>query len=167
MTGTTTATTTFTITDARYVGAKVGADLRYLHALYGRPSTSRIDEYVEEVAQLLRHGYLDTIDYGFKTGTTWKLRLRYRAASGGQLVDDRPGSIRVTLDTSDLDFHSFLTYSTAWHALGSAAKDEFSKNLPFSRTFGTEPSLGAGSTSSGHGYARNGEGLSRDVWIST
>ena len=38
MTATATRTATFTITDARYVGAKVGADLRLLNILYGRPS---------------------------------------------------------------------------------------------------------------------------------
>ncbi len=44
MTATATRTATFTITDARYVGAKVGADLRLLNILYGRPSLESIAE---------------------------------------------------------------------------------------------------------------------------
>lgn len=37
MTGTGTKTAAFTITHARYVGAKIGADLRLLNGLYGNP----------------------------------------------------------------------------------------------------------------------------------
>ena len=38
MTASLTRSASFTITDARYIGAKVGADLRLLHNLYGRPA---------------------------------------------------------------------------------------------------------------------------------
>lgn len=47
MTGTYARSASFTITDARYVGAKVGADLRLLHNYYGKPSLDDIEEYVE------------------------------------------------------------------------------------------------------------------------
>src|SRR6476660_3107406 len=88
------ASDSFTLTEARYVGAKVGADLRMLHNLYGKPSLADIDNYVEEIALLLRDGYLNTVDFGFRenSGNAWKLRLRYTATSGGYLTDGRPGS---------------------------------------------------------------------------
>src|SRR4051812_33797447 len=57
MTSTGTRTASFTITDARYIGAKVGTDLRLLNNLYGRPPLADIDAYTEEVALLLRDGY--------------------------------------------------------------------------------------------------------------
>jgi len=62
MTATATRTIAFTVTDARYVGAKIGADLRLLNGLYGRPTLASIDDYAEEAALLLRDGYLGTIE---------------------------------------------------------------------------------------------------------
>ncbi|WP_010310123.1 hypothetical protein [Saccharopolyspora spinosa] len=38
------ASASFTITDARYVGGRVGADLRLLHNLYGKPDLDRIED---------------------------------------------------------------------------------------------------------------------------
>ena len=95
MTATGTRTASFTITDARYVGAKIGADLRLLSNLYGRPALASIDNFAEEAALLLRDGYLGTVDYGFLDSATnaWKLRLRYTATAGGQLMDSRPGTL--------------------------------------------------------------------------
>ena len=73
------ASDVFTLTHARYVGAKIGADLRLLANLYGKPALDSIDAYVEETAILLRDGYLGTVDFGFRQldTSTWKLRLRY------------------------------------------------------------------------------------------
>ncbi len=95
MTATATRSATFTITDARYVGAKVGADLRLLNSLYGRPSLDSIAGFAEEAALLLRDGYLGTVDFGFLDTATnsWKLRLRYTATTGGHLLDERPGKL--------------------------------------------------------------------------
>jgi len=166
MTGTISQSTTFTITDARYVGAKVGADLHRLHATYGRPSLSSIADYAEEVALLLKAGYLGTVDYGFKSGDAWKLRLRYRATAGGQLVDDRPGSLPSTFDISGLDFHSYLQYSNRWEQLTETQKAAFKETLPISRAYGSEPTSGRGMTDTGHSYGRNGYGVSRDVYTS-
>ncbi len=81
---------TFSITDARHIASKVGADLRRLSAVYGQPPLSVLDLYIEEVALLLKAGYLRTIDFGFKSGEVWKLRLRYTATAGGNLRDDNP-----------------------------------------------------------------------------
>ncbi|MFD0393762.1 hypothetical protein ACFQ3Z_20715 [Streptomyces nogalater] len=106
----------FTITDARYVGGRVGADLRLLHNLYGKPALDSIEDYAEEVAILLNRGFLDTVDYGFRDTSTnaWKLRLRYKATVGGQLTDSRPGSFPNPVDLTGYGFHSFLTYSSTF-----------------------------------------------------
>lgn len=166
MTGTMTASTTFTITDARYVASKLGADLGYLKAVYGRPVQTKIDGYVEEVAQLLKASYLDTVDYGFMDSNgVWKLRLRYRATVGGQLIDAGPGGIRTTISTTSLSFHSFLRFSNSWLILPRPQQEAFEKTLPFIRTFGDEPRAGNGTTTTGTGYGRNGTGLSRDLYI--
>lgn len=161
------ASASFTITDARYVGGRVGADLRLLYNLYGKPALESIENYAEEVAILLNRKFLDTVDYGFRdTGTNaWKFRLRYKATAGGQLTDSRPGSFPDPVDLTGYGFHSFLTYSSTFWLLTSSEQAGVKEDLPISRTTGTAPSALAGTTTTGHGYARNGAGVSRDVYI--
>jgi hypothetical protein len=161
------ASSSFTITDARYVGGRVGADLRLLHNLYGKPALDSIEDFAEEVAILLNRGFLDTVDYGFRdTGTNaWKFRLRYEAAVGGQLTDSRPGSFPDPVDLTGYGFYSFLTYRSAFWLLTSSEQAGVKDVLPVSRTTGTVPSALAGTTTAGHGYARNGSGVSRDVYV--
>jgi hypothetical protein len=166
MTISTTRNTTFTITEARYVGAKIGADLRLLNTLYGRPALDDIDAYAEETAILLRDGYLRTVDYGFKdhAANTWKLRLRYTATTGGYLTDSHPGSLPTALAVAGYPFYSYLTRSAEYHLLPAGEQAKVDAALPVTRTGADEPGTGAGSTSSGVGYARNGVGVSRDVF---
>jgi hypothetical protein len=161
------ASGSFTITDARYVGGRIAADLRMLYNLYGEPSHERIGKFAEEVALLLRDGYLDTVDYGFRDTTTnaWKFRLRYKATVGGQLVDSRPGSFPDPVDLTGYAFHSFLNYSSTFWLLTSSQQAGVKEALPISRTTGTAPSAAAGTSTTGHGYARNGAGVSRDVYV--
>lgn len=165
MTATGTRTAAFTITHARYVGAKIGADLRLLSGLYGQPSLARIDDFAEEAALLLRDGYLRTVDYGFKDEhDAWRLRLRYTATTGGYLADDRPGKLPAAAAVAGYGFSSYLTYTTAYDGLSLAQRTAVREALPISRVAADEPTTGLGSTSSGHGYARNGTGVSRDVF---
>ncbi|MBW5480383.1 hypothetical protein GPJ59_00340 [Streptomyces bambusae] len=161
------ASSSFTITDARYVGGRVAADLRLLFNLYGEPSLDRIDNFAEEVALLLRDGYLDTVDYGFRdtANNAWKLRLRYKATTGGQLVDSRPGNFPDPVDLTGYGFYSFLTYSSAFDLLTGTQQATVKGALPISRTTGVAPSALSGNTTAGHGYARNGAGVSRDVYL--
>jgi hypothetical protein len=166
MTSTGTRTASFTITDARYIGAKVGTDLRLLNNLYGRPPLADIDDYTEEVALLLRDGYLDTVSYGFKDMTTneWKLRLRYTATTGGQLVNSKPGSLPTVAAVSTYSFYSYLTYSRKFLDLPAAQQVAVKAALPIQRVGADEPSARYGATATGNGYSRNGAGVARDVY---
>lgn len=167
MTATATKTATFTITDARYVGAKIGADLRLLNSLYGCPSLVTIGNFTEEAALLLRDGYLATVDYGFwdATANSWKLRLRYTATTGGYLLNDRPGKLPTRAAVTGYPFLSYLTYSASFHALTAAQQDVVRDALPVRREGADEPVTGLGTSQSGHGYVRNGVGVARDVFI--
>jgi hypothetical protein len=167
MTATYVLNTSFTISDARYVGAKIAADLRLLHNLYGRPTLSDIDDYAEEVALLLKDSYLGTVDYGFlrPDATAWALRLRYRATAGGQLIDSRPGSLPPSADLAGLSFHSYLTYSAKFNDLASTERDRIKGTLPVKRVGAEAPTANIGATTGGHGYARNGAGVARDVYV--
>jgi hypothetical protein len=166
MTATVTKTATFTITDARYVGAKIGADLRLLNSVYGRPELATIDHYAEEAALLLRDRYLRTVDYGFRdtAANSWKLRLRYTATTGGHLLDDRPGKLPTQASVSGFPFYSYLTYTLAFHNLTSAQQAAVRDALPISRVGTDEPGAGLGTSQTGHGYGRNGSGVTRDVF---
>ena len=167
MTASLARTANFTITDARYVGAKIGTDLRLLRNYYGKPSLEHISNLVEEAAMLLNDGYLDTVDYGFRDVDTnaWKLRLRYRATTGGQLVNVLPGSLPSSAVIGNLPFYSYLTHSSAFHALLAAEQAAVEDALPISRRGADAPSARAGTTTSGHGYARHGTGVTRDVYV--
>lgn len=169
MTSSITRSASFTITDARYVSAKVATDLRLLHNLYGRPTLAKIDDFAEEVALLLKEGWLGTVDYGFRdtTDNSWKLRLRYRATVGGQLLDSRPGCYPRDLPLEDYAFYSHLTYSTKFLLLDDAGRKRFTATLPFQRTTANPPTARSGTTTSGHSYARNGTGVLRDVYVAT
>lgn len=164
MTYSLTRSATFTITDARYIASKVGADLRNLNSLYGAPALGSIDAYVEEVAQLLKAGYLLTVDYGFKAGDGWKLRLRYTATIGGQLRDDTPGRLPYDAPIAGVPFYSYLRYSNAFFTLNAAQRQAFEDTLPISRSGADEPALGGGSYGTSATYARNGQGVGRHIW---
>ena len=164
MTYSLTRTSTFTITEARYIASKLGADLRNLNARYGRPRLDWIPDYVEETAQYLKASYLDYVDFGFKTGGEWKLRLRYTAVAGGQLRDDVPGGLPSALDVAPYEFHSFLSQNDAFHALTTTERASFKAALPIDRTPGTEPTAYAGSNGSTSQYSRSGQGLDRSLY---
>lgn len=164
MTTSITRSSTFTYTDAKYVASKLGADLLNLNVRYGYPLRSEIDDYVEETAQYLRHGYLDTVDYGFKDGDRWILRLRYTAVAGGQLRDEAPGGLPSGYDIAGHPFHSFLTRNQDYWNLSATERATFDATLSIRRTAGTEPTAYGGSTSGASQYSRNRAGLGRNVY---
>jgi hypothetical protein len=55
-----TETTTFTVTHARHLAAKVSTDLKRLQRFYGSPSDTEIAQYEEEAIELLKAGYFGT-----------------------------------------------------------------------------------------------------------
>ena len=164
MTYSLTRTSTFTITEARYIASKLGADLRNLNARDGWPRHDKIPKFVEETAQYLKAGYLDYVDFGFKNGEEWKLRLRYTAVAGGQLRDDVPGGLPSAYDLAPYQFHSFLRHNGAFDALTADARAAFEATLPIDRTPGTEPTAYAGSYGSSSQYSRSGHGLDRSLY---
>ena len=141
---TVTESTTFTVTHARHIAAKVATDLKRLQRFYGKPSDSSIADDESEVIALLKAGYLDTVSYGFKRDGEWiEPMLRYTAQelAAAAANDDDPGRVRPGADISGASFYSFLTYSAAWNELTHAEKAAFKNTLPFQRTGGSEPGV--------------------------
>jgi hypothetical protein len=168
MAATFTATNTFTITHARYVTSKVAADLRQLQLFYGKPSSDAIDAYAEEAALLLRDGYLERVDYGFQTrssylGDQWVLLLRYRARNG-VLTDDHAGRVPPRVDVSGTRFASFLSYSSKFLSLSPSERARVEAELPISRSAGNEAGFVSGSWGGDRTYSSNSNGLGRSVF---
>lgn len=79
-----TDSTTFTYTHARHLGAKVATDLKRMQRMYAYPTDASIAQYEAEIIELLRHGYLDKVTYGFRRDGNWvEPTLRYTAQELG------------------------------------------------------------------------------------
>lgn len=158
-----TESSTFTVTHARHMAAKIATDLKRVQRLYGTPSDASIAEYEEEAVTLLKAGYVSSVTYGFKRNGSWiepTLKYSARDLAGGSASDDDPGRIRPGKDISGASFTSFLCYTDAYFLLGEAARDAFKTGLPFQRSTGTEPQV-SGYLSSDRTYSSGGRALDR------
>lgn len=161
-----TSTETFTVTHAKYIAAKVAADLSRFRRFYTAPTEQEIKNYEIELTELLKEDYLDNVTYGFKRDGKWIEALRYHALPGGSLVgDDDPGKIRPGIDTTNAHFTSYLNRNSRWHNLSQTQKDAFEARLPFKRVGAAEPPLESGMWSHGHSYSSGGRGIGRSTII--
>ena len=163
-----TTTSAFTITHARYVTSKIASDLRQLRLLYnGRPGEQEIDNYAEEAALLLRDGYLERVDYGFKrdttTGAEWILLLRY-VVRAGDIADDHSGRVPPGVSIGGAYFHSYLTYTSKFFNLSQAERDRVKAGLPIQRSSGGEAGLATGTWGNSRAYSSNQQGVDRSVF---
>ena len=154
--------TTFTVTHARHMAAKIATDLKRMQRLYGRPSDSAIADYEAEAIAFMKAGYLSYVWYGFKRNGCWiEPTLKYTAQdlySG--TVDDDPGKIRPGADITGATFGSFMSYSSKWFALTTTEKDAFERGLPYIRTGAEEPTVD-GYLFSDKTYSSGGRALER------
>lgn len=154
----------FTITHAKYLASKVAADLKRIQRFYhGGPSEERIQNYEQEVTELLNKGYLRKVTYGFKRDGKWiEPTLIYTAQDLAQISsdDDDPGRIRPSADISDAAFSSFLIYSDLWHQLSPEQKTKFEEQLPFKRGSSLEPGID-GYLEKDSTYTSGGKNLNR------
>lgn len=155
--------TTFTVTHARHMAARVATDLKRVQRFYGSPSDSKIAMYEAEVTELLKAGYLGTVTYGFKRDGKWidpTLRYTARDLAGGSANDDDPGRVRPGANIIGASFSSFLTYSSVWDRLSDAEWQSFKQRLPFQRGDGPEPGV-SGYFAADRTYSAGGRALDR------
>lgn len=155
---------TFTITHARHMAAKVATDLKRIQRFYGAPSDARIGEFEEELAQLVRAGYVASVTYGFKRNGHWiEPTLRYTArelANGGAANDDDPGRVRPGADIGGAAFSSYLIHSNSWNSLSEAERESFERGLPIQRNGAPEPAV-SGLLQLDRTYSAGGRALER------
>ena len=158
-----TGTNNFTVTHAKHIASKVATDLKRIQRFYDSPNDSRILRLESEVIELLKHGYLEKVIYGFKRHGSWiEPTLIYTAQEliSSDYPDDDPGKIRPNADVMGASFCSFLTYSKKWDELSYNEKCSFKKNLPFQRTHGNESDV-CGYLFTDLTYSAGGRSLSR------
>ena len=157
-------TATFTITHARHMAAKVATDLKRIQRFYSMPSDTHIGEFEEELALLMKAGYVASVTYGFKKNNQWIApTLRYSARdlmAGATANDDDPGRILPGADISGAGFCSYLIHNDRWHALSEKERAEFERGLPFQRSGAPEPTV-SGSLQTDRTYSAGGRALER------
>lgn len=156
-------TTTFTVTHARHMAAKVATDLKRMQRLYSHPTDADIADYEAEVIELLKGGYLGTVTYGFRRDGNWiepTLRYNARDLAGASANDDDPGRIRPGAAIGRATFYSYLTYSAAWDSLSERERDAVRKRLPFKRGGAPEPGVN-GYLNRDRTYSSGGRALER------
>ncbi|MBL1320699.1 MAG: hypothetical protein COA63_006510 [Methylophaga sp.] len=160
---TTSESSTFTITHAKYLASKVVTDLKRIQRFYDSPSDSWINSIEKEITLLLKKGYLGTVTYGFQRNREWiEPTLQYTANELiNSSLDDDPGKIKPGKDVSGAHFTSYLTYSGKWDDLTDEEKGDFKSSLPFKRTGADEPSV-SGYLENDLSYSSGGRSLSRN-----
>ncbi len=157
-----TLTETFSITHARHIASRLAGDMRLMNAYYDYPSLSSIDNYLEEIAQLLAKGYLATFEIGFKRDGRRVFSLRYEVQADGTLSDSRSGGVPAGCDVDGASAFNYLTHSAAWFLLPDYERDAFEQTLPIQRTPGPEPVDGDGRwVAEERTYASGGAGVRR------
>jgi hypothetical protein len=168
MSYTTTKTTTFTITNARYLASKVAADMHLCAQYYGKPSEQDIREYAEELAHYINEGYLSEYEFGFKKDGKRLVTWRYKVDANGVLTtDDRPGKVVAYVDIAGASHYNFLTQNGRFFSLSSDEQAKFKTGLPVTRTHGEAPGDGNGYWTSDRNYYSSGHGLGRQTFQPT
>ncbi len=141
---TATKTTSFTVTHARHISAKVVTDLKRMQRFYGSPNDEKIVEYAVELIILLKHGCFGTVTYGFlRDGKYIQPTIKYTAQDleGASANDNDPGRIYLGADISGAAFYTHLTYNSAWYSLTSQEKEELECQIPVKRSDRVEPTV--------------------------
>lgn len=165
MTISSTRSSTFTITNAREIAASVGADLRNLYTRYDQPDPNSIEMFTEELALYLKAGYLDFVQFGFRDGDRWVLKLQYTAVAGGYLRNDTPGNLPSAMAVVGHPFHSYLEQNSAFLGLSPEERAAFKAKLPTNRVSGTAPTANRVAATSGTQFSNNGRGVDRTVYL--
>jgi len=142
--------TTFTITHARHITARIAADLSRLTSFYPTElSENRIKQFQEEATEYLRAGYLESVTFGFRKTVTdyfdnsheeWVLALKY-VVRDGELSggSESPGGIRPGINIGNAGFKSYLIQNDNFFNLSLEQRNAFKRGLPIQRTGSDEP----------------------------
>lgn len=132
-----------------------------MYRFYGRPSLTEIDEYEQELIELMQYNAIDEITYGFKKDSEWITAVKYKSVNGSLISDDVPGAIRAGFDVERASLYSYLIYGAGWWALSQSERDRIESRLPIKRSGADEPSVKDGYWSQDRSYSAGGRALQR------
>lgn len=161
-------TTTFTLSDAKYLASRIATDLTQMRLLYGKPTEQRVQDYAIEAAMLLKFGLLSSVKYGFQLNGNWIYAINYSVNYLGQLqtTNDDPGDIPSAEGVASATWHSFLT--TRHNSdLSQTELDSINSQLPISRNNGDEPGSSHGTWVTEKTYSKNGVAMTRSYFRSS
>jgi hypothetical protein len=160
-----TASTAFTIAHAREIASRVAADLNLCASYYGSPGRASIADYLEELALMIKGGYVTAYEFGFKRNDQRVVCWRYTVGATGALESDRPGKVQAWVDTTGATHYNFMSYTSKWFDLSETERSKFKATLPIQRGTGTLPSDGLGYWVSDKTYASGGFAATRQSFI--
>jgi hypothetical protein len=165
MTSSYTRSETFSIINARRLGAKVATDMYLCAQYYGEPTETAIRNYAEELAQYLNEGYIEEYEFGFKRNGNRVVSWCYKVDEAGLLTtDDKAGKIVPYSDVSGATFFNFLTQNKRYFDRPTEEREAFKAKLPVTRTPGSAPADGLGYWTSDRNYYSGSRGLGRQTF---
>lgn len=161
-----TTSATFTRTHARHLGAKIAADLRQCSTLHGKPPPGVIEDYLDELVELLVGGYLSEYEFGFKRDGQRIVCWRYAINSDGSIasVTGEPGGLYAKDLPAGARYYNFVSYSSAWAALSDGEREQMQERLPVKRTSGSLPDDGSGYWHETRDYGAAGVRITRQEY---
>jgi hypothetical protein len=131
---------------------------------YGKPSEEWIDNYYEELTEMLAHEYVASVEYGFKRNGNRIVSLHYTVSACGTLEDSRAGGVYARADVSGATWSSYMIYSDKWLDLTAEQRRKFKARLPIQRTAGEEPGDEYGYWVTDRSYSYDGIGVQRHTF---
>ena len=159
------ATTSFTISHARVLASRVATDLHLCSRFYTGPTEETIRRYLEELAILLKDGYVSRYEFGFQRDDKRVVCWRYEVDENGFLTtNDPPGSLVSWVDVAGASFYNYLWHTPKWWALTGTERDTIEESLPVNRGTGDPPGDGSGYWVSDKNYHTGGVSLGRSTF---
>lgn len=159
-----TSTQTSTVTQAKRLASRIGAELLQIQAFYGKPDVTTLTKYIEEAAIFLAAGYLRSVQYGFKKNGKVIFEVEYTSQSATG-IDDKPGRVPPAADVSGGTWFSYLSYSDAFfNKLTHAQREAFKSKSPLHREPADPPQRADGLRSSGtKQFSEESLGIYREI----
>lgn len=161
-----TATESFTLTHAKRLASKVTSDMWRCRQLYVEPSVDAINDYGTELALMLRDGYVEAYEFGFKRDEQRIVSWRYTVDASGDLsaADDRPGGLISGVNITGASFFNQMTWASSWSRLSEEEKERIRQGLPVKRVTKDGPKDGLGYWQEDRFYSSNGVSLGRKTF---
>lgn len=159
MSGTYSATETYTASDIELVMRRVKADLVMIAASTGAVTEEKARDWAHDIEMLAKNGYLQMVDLTlFSFGVEQKATRFIVSTESGELTMNRPGGVRWP-KVQDPDLRIVLFYTDAYD---SRARDNMRNKLKISWSpTNADTSHSSLQSNIGRDYVSNGYGMQR------